>query len=104
MKKLIKSSAMIIWACCFGFGFSILAADTAFAGKAKDVRFVVAVLPEGGPEIAAEPMALNMYLGALDYRIRTFHELKGKYKLKWNHTLFADSDECLTAVASEQPR
>ena len=100
MKMLMKSSTMIILTFCFALGISILAADIVYADKAKNVRFVVTAIPEGGPEVAAEPMALNMYLGALDYRIRTFHELKGKYKFKYNHTLFADSDECLTGVAS----
>jgi len=43
---------------------------------------------------------MNMYLGALDYRIRTFHELKGKYELKWVTTLFDNANDCLTGVAS----
>ena len=99
MKMLMKFSTTIILMLCFIFGFSMFAPDMVQA-KSKTVRFVAAVIPEGGPEVAAEPMALNMYLGALDYRFRTFHELKGKYTLKWVHTLFADSDECLTGVAS----
>jgi len=70
------------------------------AADAKEVKFVLVGGTEGGPEVSAEFMALNMYLGALDYRFRTFHELKGKYQLKFVNTLFADADECLTGVAS----
>ena len=68
--------------------------------KAKDVKFVIVGGAEGGPEASAESMALNMYLGALDYRMRTYHVLKGKYNLKFVNTLFSSADECLTGVAS----
>ena len=98
MKPLTRISVIVL-ALCLSIGLLAISPDTASA-KSKTVRFAVAVIPEGGPEVAAEPMALNMYLGALDYRMRTFHELKGKYQLKWIHTLFTDSDECLTGVAS----
>jgi TRAP-type C4-dicarboxylate transport system substrate-binding protein len=68
--------------------------------KGKDVKFVIVGGAEGGPEASAESMALNMYLGALDYRMRTYHVLKGKYNLKFVNTLFSSADECLTGVAS----
>jgi TRAP-type C4-dicarboxylate transport system substrate-binding protein len=79
--------------------FSFVVFSPGSAG-AKEVRFVLVGGAEGGPEVSAEAMALNMYLGALDYRFRTYHELKGKYELKYADTLFADADECLTGVAS----
>jgi TRAP-type C4-dicarboxylate transport system substrate-binding protein len=79
------------------FSFVVLSPGTA---GAKEVKFVLVGGAEGGPEVSAEFMAINMYLGALDYRFRTFHELKGKYQLKFVNTLFADADECLTGVAS----
>ena len=68
--------------------------------KSKTVRFVAAGSAEGVQEVSAEQMALNMYLGALDYRMRTFHVLKGKYNLKMVHTLFSSPNDCLTGVAS----
>ena len=49
---------------------------------------------------SVEAMAMNMYIGALDYRMRTYHALKGKYSLKYISTLFSDPNECLTGVAS----
>ncbi len=80
---------------------TIVAVATAPAAeKAQDIRFVVVGAAEGAPEAGAEPMALNMYLGALDYRLRTYAPLKGKYNLKYISTLFADANECLTGVAS----
>ncbi|MEW5723707.1 MAG: TRAP transporter substrate-binding protein DctP [Thermodesulfobacteriota bacterium] len=75
------------------------AAPNAALAGAKDVKFVVA----GGDlsqEVAAEVMALNMYLGALDFRMRTLGVLKGKYNLKILNTLFPNANECLTGVAS----
>ena len=74
-------------------------ASTATA-KPKTVKFVIIGGSEGGQETSAEAMALNMYMGALDYRMRTYHVLKGKYRLKWINTLFSDANECLTGVAS----
>lgn len=68
--------------------------------KAKKVKFVLVGLTEGGEEGSSEAMTLNMYLGALDYRMRTFHVLKGKYQLKWVNTLFSTAQECLMGVAS----
>ena len=70
------------------------------SAKAKDVKFVLVGAAEGAPENGAESMAINMFIGALDYRMRTFHALKGKYNLKFIHTLFSDANECLTGVAS----
>jgi TRAP-type C4-dicarboxylate transport system substrate-binding protein len=77
-----------------------LAMPSPALAKAEKVRFVVVGVAEGAPEVSAEAMALNMYLGALDYRMRTFHALKGKYELQYLHTLFSDANECLTGVAS----
>ncbi len=77
-----------------------LGATNTATARAKNVKFVIVGGSEGGQETSAEAMALNMYLGALDYRMRTYHVLKGKYKLKWVTTLFADANECLTGVAS----
>jgi TRAP-type C4-dicarboxylate transport system substrate-binding protein len=68
--------------------------------KAKDIRFVIVGGAEGAPESSAEAMALNMYIGALDYRLRTYQTLKGKYNLKYVGTLFNDANECLTGVSS----
>ncbi|MFH1137777.1 MAG: TRAP transporter substrate-binding protein DctP [Pseudomonadota bacterium] len=76
-----------------------LAPPTALA-KAKEVKFVIVGGAEGAQEASAEAMAVNMYLGALDYRMRTFNLLKGKYNLKYINTLFSDANECLTGVAS----
>lgn len=76
-----------------------LVPGSAFA-RAKTVKLLLAGGNEGAPENSAEIMGLNMYLGALDYRMRTFHVLKGKYRLKWVTTLFDNANECLTGVAS----
>jgi TRAP-type C4-dicarboxylate transport system substrate-binding protein len=96
MKKSIKMMGIYL---VFLAVFSFLVFSPAVAG-AKEVKFVLVGGAEGGTEVSAEAMALNMYLGALDYRFRTFHELKGKYELRYIDTLFANADECLTGVAS----
>jgi TRAP-type C4-dicarboxylate transport system substrate-binding protein len=96
MKKSVKMMGIFLF---FGAVFGLLVLSPQDS-TAKEVKFVLVGAPEGGAEVSAESMALNMYLGALDYRFRTFHELKGKYELKYVHTLFADADECLTGVAS----
>jgi TRAP-type C4-dicarboxylate transport system substrate-binding protein len=75
-------------------------APSAVYAKKQTVRFVVVGAAEGSAEVSAEMMALNMYLGALDYRMRTFHVLKGKYELKFISTLFDSANECLTGVAT----
>ncbi len=98
MKRLLQLST-IIMVCGLVLGTMVLSPDTAQA-KAKTIKFVIVGGAEGGQEASAEAMALNMYIGALDYRIRTYHVLKGKYNLKWVHTLFNDANECLTGVAS----
>jgi TRAP-type C4-dicarboxylate transport system substrate-binding protein len=68
--------------------------------KKQTVKFVIVGAPEGAQEGSVESMSLNMYIGALDYRMRTYHALKGKYALKYVSTLFSDPNECLTGVAS----
>jgi TRAP-type C4-dicarboxylate transport system substrate-binding protein len=68
--------------------------------KAKDIRFVIVGGAEGAPEASAEAMAINMYVGSLDYRLRTYQPVKGKYNLKYISTLFNDANECLTGVSS----
>jgi TRAP-type C4-dicarboxylate transport system substrate-binding protein len=68
--------------------------------KAKDIRFVIVGGAEGAPEASAEAMAINMYIGALDYRLRTYQPVKGKYNLKYVSTLFNDANDCLTGVSS----
>ena len=68
--------------------------------KTNDIRFVIVGGAEGAPEASAEAMALNMYIGALDYRLRTLQSLKGKYNFKYVSTLFNDANECLTGVSS----
>ena len=98
MKNLTKTFTLLL-AVFLAMGFCLTSADQAQA-KAKTVKFVAVGGAEGGPEVAAEIMALNMYLGALDYRMRTFNVLKGKYKLRWVNTLFSSANECLTGVAS----
>lgn len=98
MKK-FKKSSMFMFGVCLVLFMTLGLSSTAVA-KAKVVKFVAAGYNEGGQEASAEPMAVNMYLGALDYRMRTYHALKGKYKLKYIGTLFPDANECLTAVAS----
>ena len=98
MKTLTKISFVAI-VLCLSLGFFAMSPDNAQA-KAKAIRFVIVGGQEGGAEVSAEAMALNMYIGALDYRIRTFNVLKGKYEFKWLDTLFSNADECLTGVAS----
>ena len=98
MKRSVKVSAIIL-GLCFVFVFLAAVPDIVQA-KAKPIRFVIVGGQEGGAEVSAEAMALNMYIGALDYRIRTYNVLKGKYKFKWIETLFSNADECLTGVAS----
>jgi len=90
---------VFIFILSLGFGLFIIPPDGAQA-KGKNVKFVIVGGTEGGQEVSAEAMALNMLIGALDYRMRTYHVLKGKYKLKWVDTLFSNADECLTGVAS----
>jgi TRAP-type C4-dicarboxylate transport system substrate-binding protein len=77
-----------------------LSAAPVWAKKAQKVKFVIVGVNEGGAEVAAEPMAINMFIGALDYRMRTYHVLKGKYELQYLSTLFSSANECLTGVAS----
>ncbi len=98
MKKL-KTSSLFMFTICLVL-FMTLGLSSSATAKAKVVKFVAAGGNEGGQEVSAEMMALNMYMGALDYRVRTYHVLKGKYKIKWITTLFPDADECLTGVAS----
>jgi len=99
MKRLVKIFPIILT--CFFVLFSfVMVPDTVLAKKAQLVKFVVVGAAEGAQEAGAEPMVLNMYLGALDYRMRTYHVLKGKYELKYISTLFPDMNECLTGVAS----
>jgi len=98
MKRFTKVFAIFL-AVFLAVGFFLTSSDIAYA-KAKNVKFVIVGGSEGGQETSAEAMALNMYIGALDYRMRTYHVLKGKYKLKWIDTLFSDANECLTGVAS----
>lgn len=97
--KALKQTALI--------GLVLILASTliavprpALAKKAQKVKFVLVGANEGGPEAGAEIMATNMYVGALDYRMRTFHALKGKYELQYLSTLFSSANECLTGVAS----
>jgi TRAP-type C4-dicarboxylate transport system substrate-binding protein len=68
--------------------------------KSKDIRFVIVGGAEGAPEASAEAMAINMYVGSLDYRLRTYQPVKGKYNLKYVSTLFNDANDCLTGVSS----
>jgi len=98
MKKFTKISVLIS-IICLVILMTLGLSNTATA-KVKKVKFVIVGGSEGGQEVSAEQMMLNMYIGALDYRIRTYHVLKGKYKLKWIDTLFSDANECLTGVAS----
>jgi TRAP-type C4-dicarboxylate transport system substrate-binding protein len=86
-------------ALCLSLSLFAMSPDMAQA-KAKAIRFVIVGGQEGAAEASAESMALNMYMGALDYRLRTYSVLKGKYELKWLDTLFSNADECLTGVAS----
>ncbi len=97
--KNFKRISGLMMTICLAVIMTFGVASTATA-KAKKVKFVLVGGTEGGQETSAEAMALNMYIGALDYRMRTYHVLKGKYQLKWINTLFADANECLTGVAS----
>jgi len=64
MKKFARISVITI-CLCFVFGFALMAPEPGLA-KMQTVRFVLVGANEGSPEVGAEPMALNMYLGALD--------------------------------------
>jgi TRAP-type transport system periplasmic protein len=99
MKKRLNVLALFTVICLICSGL-VLAPDTVMAKKAKKIRFVIVGGAEGAPEASAEAMGINMFLGALDYRLRTFNVLKGKYELKYINTLFSDANECLTGVAS----
>ncbi len=90
---------VVILMLCLGLSLFVIPQDIAQA-KSKNIKFAIVGGAEGGQEVSAEAMALNMLVGALDYRLRTYHVLKGKYKLKWVDTLFSSADECLTGVAS----
>jgi TRAP-type C4-dicarboxylate transport system substrate-binding protein len=94
----IKKMISAFLAMALVMGTMVLAPQTVYAKKT--IRFVIVGGTEGSTEVSAEAMALNMYIGALDYRLRTFHVLKGKYELKWISNLFDNADECLTGVAT----
>ncbi len=96
--KQFKNLSGLIVGICLAVGFILTAPNTVLA-KNK-IRLIVVGANEGSPEIAGEQMALNMYYGALVYRARTFHALKGKYEPKWISTLFSSPDECLTGVST----
>lgn len=98
MKRMLKTTVVLV-GFCLVFGGLVLNPAPVLA-KAKDIKFVIVGAPEGAAENSAESMALNMFLGALDYRLRTYSVLKGKYNLKYIHTLFSDANDCLTGVAS----
>lgn len=95
----IKKTLAVLMTFCLCSSMLFLAPEPVSA-RTKTVKLLLAGGTEGSPENSAEIMGLNMYIGALDYRIRTFHVLKGKYQLKWVTTLFDNANECLTAVAS----
>jgi TRAP-type C4-dicarboxylate transport system substrate-binding protein len=95
----IKRISVVAVAICLSLSFLTMSPDLVQA-KAKTIRFVIVGGAEGAAEASAEVMALNMFMGALDYRLRTYSVLKGKYELKWLDTLFSNADECLTGVAS----
>jgi len=98
MNRLIQLTVVMV-VCALVVGGMALNPAIAQA-KTQKVKFVAVGANEGSPETGVEPMALNMYIGALDYRMRTYHALKGKYELKFISTLFNDPNECLTGVAS----
>jgi TRAP-type C4-dicarboxylate transport system substrate-binding protein len=98
MKK--YSVVTIAWlVVCMMVGILIFAPGNAIAKK-QVVKFVAVGANEGAPEAGVEAMSMNMYIGALDYRMRTYHALKGKYTFKYISTLFSDPNECLTGVAT----
>lgn len=96
-KNKLLAPIMILGIIC---GLMIAFPMPVLAKRPKIVKVVVAGVNEGGTESSAELMGMNMYIGALDYRMRTFNVLKGKYKLKWISTLFDNANECLSGVAS----
>ena len=99
MKRMMRNSVMltvsiVIMSC-------ILALPGTVCAGGKPVRLILGLgATEGAQEGVAEMMLLNMYWGALDYRIRTYHVLKGKYDCKFVGGVFKDQDESLAAVAS----
>ena len=98
MRSMVKNSGLLLAIFLVLSGMLLLPGMA--TAKSKTVRFVAVGAPEGGQEVSAEGMALNMYLGALDYRMRTYAVLKGKYKFRYLSTLFSDANEALTGVAS----
>jgi TRAP-type C4-dicarboxylate transport system substrate-binding protein len=97
----MKNRLMLAAAAALGLAALLaVSPQDAAAQKRKDLRFVIVGMQEGGQEVSAEAMALNMYIGALDYRIRTYHALKGKYNFKYIHTMFSDANECLMGVST----
>lgn len=98
MKK-YSVAAVVMFVVCLMIGMMVCAPGNALAKK-QNVKFVIVGAPEGAQEGSVEAMSLNMYIGALDYRMRTYSALKGKYQLKYVSTLFSDPNECLTGVAS----
>ncbi|MEN8246779.1 MAG: TRAP transporter substrate-binding protein DctP [Thermodesulfobacteriota bacterium] len=98
MKKLTNGFTVFLVA-VLAIGFYMTSPDQAYAKKLKTIKFIAVGAGEG-QETSAETMALNPILGALDYRLRTYGPLKGKYELKWVDTLFPTADEGLSGVAS----
>lgn len=98
MKK-ISGVTIAILVACLMVGMVVFVPGNALAKK-QNIKFVLVGATEGAQEGSVEAMSVNMYFGALDYRIRTYQALKGKYALKYVNTLFSDPNECLTGVAS----
>ena len=78
MKNMVKISSIVLVLSLVS-AFSLLPPPAAYAKKAQDIKFVLVGGAEGGQEVSAESMAINMFIGALDYRVRKYHVLKGKY-------------------------
>ncbi len=103
VKKLMLSMLLVPFVLSCSNGKTEKAEDGSQQSKAatnaKEITCVFAgsLYPE-----AAEAMAINMFAGALDYRIRTNPELAGKYtfSVKDKGILFGTAEECITGVST----
>ena len=68
--------------------------------QAKQVVKYIQASPLTAQETATEGKAVSAYLGSLEYLMKEHSKLKGKYSLKFVHSVFTNPSDCLSAIAS----
>lgn len=72
----------------------------AAGAHAKQVVKYIQASPLTAQETASEGKAVSVYLGSLEYLMKEHSKLKGKYSLKFVHSIFTSPNDCLSAIAS----